>query len=183
VFRARELFLVPVAVLATAGCAGTGPGRADTEATTGEATVAPTPSTGGLACGQAFRGPAAGGELTIVARFPASAAAADGVVTGTVEVTGRRAVRGVVGARAQAFLVRDGRVVSMPMAQDLSGVRWDLAPGEAERLPADAVLVSCAPGAAPLPPGRYELWTRLVVTPDDGPGAESVAGPWPFEVT
>jgi hypothetical protein len=104
-------------------------------------------------------------------------------VTGTVEVTGRRAVRGVVAPRAQGFLVRDGRVVSMPMAQDLSGVRWDLAPGAVGRLPADAVLVSCEPGGGPLPPGRYELWTRLVVTPDDGPGVTTVAGPSSLEIT
>ena len=140
-------------------------------------------STGGdLACGQPFRAPAAG-DLTLVAKFPPAAAAADGVVTGTVEVTSKRAVAGVVSPRAQAFLVREGRVVSMPMAQDLSGVRWDLAGGAVERLPADAVLVSCEPGGAPLPPGSYELWARLVVTPDDGPGVTSVAGPWPLQIT
>lgn len=185
---ARKLILVPVtvlatAVLATAGCAGTGSsGAPDTEKSTREATVAPTPGTSDIACGREFRRPAAG-ELTMVARFPAAAAAADGVVTGTVEVTSKRAVQGVVSPRAQAFLVRDGRVVSMPMAQDLSGVRWDLASGAVERLPADATLVSCEPGGGPLPPGRYELWTRLVVTPDDGPGVASVAGPWPLKIT
>ena len=142
-----------------------------------------TSRTGGdIACGQPFREPAAG-DLTLVAAFPATAAAADGVVTGTVEVTSKRAVAGVVSPRAQAFLVREGRVVSMPMAQDLSGVRWDLAGGAVERLPADAVLVSCEPGGAPLPPGSYELWARLVVTPDDGPGVTSVAGPWPLQIT
>jgi hypothetical protein len=169
------LFLVPFAVLATSGCADTG-------TPTREATVASTPGIDDIACGRAFRGPA-GGELTMVARFPASAAAAESTVTGTVEVTARGAVRGVVSPRAQAFLVRDGRVVSTPLAQDLSGRRWDLASGAVERLPADAALVSCEPGGAPLPPGRYELWTRLVVTPDDGPGVVSVAGPWPFEIT
>lgn len=144
--------------------------------------MATTSSADGIACGQEFRGPA-GGELTMVARFPSSVAAGAGVVSGTVEVTSRRAVRGVVGPGAQAFLVRDGRVVSTPVAQDLSGRRWDLASGAVERLPADAALVSCAPGGAPLAPGRYELWTRLVVTPDDGPGLTSVAGPWPLEIT
>lgn len=178
-FPARILILLPVAVLA-AGCTG---GAPDDPTTIREATVPATPSSGDIACGQVFREPAAGGALTMVARFPASAAAGGGVVTGTVEVTGTRAVRGVVSTRAQVFLVRDGRVVSMPMAQDLSGVRWDLAPGEVERLPADAVLVSCEPGGAPLPPGRYELWTRLVVNPDDGPGVASVAGPWPLDLT
>ncbi|MCA2215996.1 hypothetical protein [Jidongwangia harbinensis] len=144
--------------------------------------MASKPGIDDIACGRPFRG-TAGGELTMVARFPATAAAAAGTVTGTVEVTAERAVRGVAGPRAQAFLVRDGRVVSMPMAQDLSGRRWAVAPGGTERLPADVVLVSCEPGGAPLPPGRYELWTRLVVTPDDGPGVASLAGPWPFEIT
>jgi hypothetical protein len=180
---ARKLILVPIAVFVAAGCGGTtSSGAPDTEKSTREATVAPTPSIGGIACGQEFR-ESASGELTMVARFPASAAAADGVVTGTVEVTSKRAVQGVVSPRAQAFLVRDGRVVSMPVVQDLSGVRWDLASGAVERLPADAALVSCEPGGAPLPPGRYELYARLMVTPDDGPGVVSVAGPWPLEIT
>ena len=180
---AGKLTVVSALVLAVGGCGGAGAtSPPDSEESTRGAPVATVSSTGGIACGQEFRAPG-GGELTMVAKFPASVAAAAGVVTGTVEVTGRRAVRGVVSPRAQAFLVRDGRVVSTPMAQDLSGVRWDLAAGGVERLPADAVLVSCEPGGGPLPAGRYELWARLVLTPDDGPGVTSVGGPWPLEIT
>ena len=173
---AEKCILVSVVVLVVTGCADTGP-------KTLEAPMVTRFSNGDeLVCGEPFRAPEAG-DLTLVAEFPSSAAAADGVVTGTVEVTSKRGVAGVAGPRAQAFLVREGRVVSMPMAQDLSGVRWDLAGGAVERLPADAALVSCEPGGAPLPPGSYELWARLVVTPDDGPGVTSVAGPWPIEIT
>ncbi len=178
---ARRMVLVPI-VLATASCAGNeSSGAPDIESTNREDTAVTTPSTGDIVCGQAFRVPA-GGELTLVARFPATARAADRMVTGTVEVTSRAAVRGVVAPRAQAFLVRDGRVVSTPVAQDLSGVQWDLASGSVERLPADAALVSCEDGGAPLPPGRYEVYARVVVMPGDGPGLASVAGPWPIEV-
>lgn len=179
---ARRIVLVPI-VLATAGCAGNASsGAPDPESTAREATAVITPSTNEIVCGQAFRVPAAG-EVTLVARFPSTARAADRMVTGTVEVTSRAALRGAVAPRAQAFLVRDGRVMSTPVAQDLSGVRWDLAAGAVERLPADAALVSCEDGGAPLPPGRYEVYARLVVTSDDGTGRASVAGPWPIEIT
>ena len=53
----------------------------------------------------------------------------------------------------------------------------------AERLPADAPLVSCRPGGAPLPPGGYDLWARLAITPDDGPALTSFGGPWPITIT
>lgn len=140
------------------------------------------PEGGQITCGGEFQAPAAG-ELTMVARFPASVAAADGVVAGEVEVTSGRPIRGVVAPRAQVFVVGDGRVVSMPLDQDTSGVAWNLAPGTAERLPAEVTLVSCAAGNAPLPPGRYELWARLALTPDDAPAITSFGGPWPLEIT
>lgn len=178
---ARNMLLALAAVFVTAGCAGiNSSGPPDQETPSQEASVAPT--IGDIVCGQPFRGPA-GGALTLTAGFPATASAADQMVTGTVEVTSRRAITGVVSPRAEAFLIRDGRVVTMPMPQDMSGVRWDLASGAVQRVPADAALVSCEPGGAPLPPGRYEVYARVVITPDDGPSIASVGGPWSLEVT
>jgi hypothetical protein len=62
------------------------------------------------------------------------------------------------------------------------GIRWDLAPGRTERLPGEATLVSCDPGGGSVRPGTYELYARVVITPDDGAGVESFGGPWPLEV-
>ncbi|MEJ3743628.1 hypothetical protein WEI85_10095 [Actinomycetes bacterium KLBMP 9797] len=140
------------------------------------------PTVGDIVCGQPFRAPA-GGALTLTAGFPATVSAADRMVTGTVEVTSQRPIQGVASPRAAAFLVREGRVVTMPVPQDMSGVRWDVAAGAVQRVPADAALVSCEPGGAPLPPGRYEIYAQVVVTPDDGPSITSVGGPWPLDVT
>lgn len=143
----------------------------------------PTPGAGAtvVKCGQLFH-PPAGGGLTLTGRFPATVPAGERAVVGTVEVTGKVAVRGVVAPRADVFLVRQGRVATVPLAQDMAGIRWDLAPGEVERLPGEAPLVSCDPGGGPVPAGAYELYTRVVITPDDGVSAESFGGPWPIEV-
>jgi hypothetical protein len=62
------------------------------------------------------------------------------------------------------------------------GLRWDLAPGRTQRLAGEATLLSCGPGGGPVPPGIYELYARVVFTPDDGPGVESFGGPWPLQV-
>lgn len=185
-YAGRIAFLPLVVVLVTAGCAGNNAGGTpDPETSPKEGvTVDGTSGTSdrSLACGQPFR-PVAGGVLTLIARFPAAASAADRMVTGTVEVTSPRAIRGVVSPRAEVFLVRDGRVVGVPVAQDSLGIPWDLAPGKLERLPGDAQLVSCEPGGGPVPPGDYELYARVVITPDDGPGVAAFGGPWPLRVT
>lgn len=134
-----------------------------------------------LECGQPFR-PPAGGGLTLTGSFPATVRAGEPAVTGTVEVTSRKEARGVTSPGADVFLVRDGRVATVPVPQDAIGVRWDLAPGRTERLPAEATLVSCDPGGGTVPPGTYELYARVLFTPDDGVGVESFGGPWPLEV-
>ncbi|MFJ9027123.1 hypothetical protein ACIRQP_01100 [Streptomyces sp. NPDC102274] len=134
-----------------------------------------------LECGRPF-GPTAGGVLTLTGRFPASVPPGEPAVTGTVEATSPVAVRGVVLPRADVFLVRHGRVATVPAAQDSMGIRWDLTAGKAERLPGEAALVSCDPGGGRVRPGTYELYARVVFTPDDGAGTESFGGPWSLEV-
>ena len=143
-----------------------------------------TPATAGtvLRCGLPFRPPAAG-VLTLTGWFPATAASGQGTVSGTVEATSRVAVQGVSTPRADVFLVRNGRVATMPMPQDSLGIRWDLAPGETKRLPGDAALVSCdAPAGGPVSPGDYQLYARILLTPDDGAAVESFGGPWTLKV-
>jgi hypothetical protein len=134
-----------------------------------------------LECGQPFT-PAAGGVLTLTGRFPTTVGTGERVVSGTVEATSRVAVRGVVAPDAEVFLVRHGRIATLPVPQDLMGVRWDLAPGKVERVPGKATLVSCDPGSGLVGPGSYDLYTRVVLTPDDGVSTESFGGPWPLEV-
>jgi hypothetical protein len=146
--------------------------------------------------------PAGAGPLDLTGRFPAVAPAGAQVVSGVVEVTSRVPVRGVVLPQAEMFLVRDGRVATVPVLQDAMGVRLELAAGRVERLPGKATLVSCEPGAGPVSPGTYQLYARVVLTPDgggpdggasDGGGPdggasdggasmESFGGPWPLEV-
>jgi hypothetical protein len=132
---------------------------------------------GEVRCGRPFQLPAPAG-LRLVARFPESVAAAQQTLSGTVEVTSREAMRGVAPAAADVFLVRDGQVVTTPVAQDAIGIRWELAAGETRAMPALASLVSCEPAGGPLPPGGYELYARLVVTADDGVAQRAFGGPW-----
>ena len=72
--------------------------------------------------------------------------------------------------------------MTTPLAQDAIGIRWELAAGETRTMPALASLVSCAPEAEPLPPGDYELYARVVVTPDDGAAQRGFGGPWRLRV-
>ena len=136
---------------------------------------------GEVTCGRPFQPPSPG-ELRLTGRFAERAPADRQIVSGTVEVTAEKAVRGVAAAAADAFLVRAGRVVTMPLAQDAVGVRWDLGAGESKRVPATASLVSCEPGGGPLPPGDYELYAQFVLTPDDGEPTPAYGGPWPLRV-
>ncbi|MGW0709860.1 hypothetical protein ACWD4G_28550 [Streptomyces sp. NPDC002643] len=135
-----------------------------------------------LLCGQPFRPPATVGVLALTGRFPAAVPAGEESVVGTVEATSRTAVRGLAAPVAEVFLVRDGRVVTLPVARDLIGVPWDAAPGESRRLTGEATLVSCDPDVGPLPPGAYDLYARVVIIPDGGAPVESFGGPWPLEV-
>ena len=139
------------------------------------------PDDGGFPeCGRALRAPAAG-ALVLTARFPAAAEAGTGVLSGTVEVLAEEAVRGTVGPQADALLVRDGRVVALPLAQDAVGTTWDLAAGQRVRLDAAVTLVDCA-GGGPLPPGTYELHVRLALVDDEGRPRTHGGGPWPLEL-
>jgi hypothetical protein len=114
----------------------------------------------------------------LVARFPESVQSGQPAVSGRVEVTSREAIRGVAAAAADVFLVRDDQVVALPMPQDAIGVRWDLAAGETRSVPALASLVSCESHGGPLAPGRYALYARMVLTPDDGAAEHAFGGPW-----
>jgi hypothetical protein len=134
-----------------------------------------------IACDRQFRLPAAG-PLALTGKFPTTAATGDRAVVGETEVSAQRAVRGVVTRSAEVFLVREGRVVTTPAVQDSAGVRLDLMPGKAERLPGEATLVSCQPGGGPVPAGTYELYARVVLILDDGARVESFGGPWPLQV-
>lgn len=140
-------------------------------------TPEPGAQSGEVRCGRPIDVPAPG-VLRLAGRFPESVPAGRQTVDGSVEVTSREAVRGVAARAADAFLVRDDQVVTMPMAQDAAGVRWELAAGETRRMPATASLVSCEPDVGPLPPGRYELYARVVLTQDDGKAQTAIGGPW-----
>lgn len=154
--------LLAVLFLGAAGCGDAGGGE--------ESRVSSDP--GEVRCGRPFRLPEPG-ALRLVARFPESAGAGEQTVSGTVEVTSREALRGVAAAAADAFLVRDGRVVTTPLPQDAVGVRWELAAGETRTMPAVTSLRPCEPQGGLLAPGDYELYVRVVVTPEEAFGGPS----------
>ena len=132
---------------------------------------------GQVRCGRPIELPAEG-ALRLVGRFPQSVPAGQRTVAGVIEVTSREPVRGVAAPAADVFLVRDGQVVTTPLAQDAIGVRWELAAGETKKMPALASLMSCDADAGPLPPGPYELYARVVLTPYGGPAQTAFGGPW-----
>jgi hypothetical protein len=142
-----------------------------------------------LVCGGAFE-PPVGSGLTLRGRFPASVTASELTVSGTVELVSDHEVRGVVTAAVDVFLAQGGRIVSVPLAQDLVGQKLELIPGRVETLPAHGTLTPCAADTndggggdvQPLPAGSYDLHTRLVINLDDGTSHESFGGPWPLEV-
>ena len=114
-------------------------------------------------------------------RFPATASANERMVNGTVEVAAKgSAAWGVVTPQAEAFLVREGRIVTLPVPQDVVGRSLHLTAGGVVRMPAMATLVPCAGGA--LSTGVYDLYVRVVLNHDDGTRADSLGGPWPLEV-
>lgn len=147
----------------------------------------PPTSPTALECGRPFR-PPSGGGLTLTGRFPTVVSSSEQTVAGTVEVASdSEVVRGVVTPSADVFLVRDGRIATLPLPQDLVGMRLTLAEGEVERLPAQATLSPCDPGGSAavdgsLRRGTYELYVRVVLNHDDGSSLEAVGGPWPLEV-
>jgi hypothetical protein len=155
------------------------------ESVSGEESVLGEESDNGpdeVACGRPFELPAAGG-LRLVAQFPEHVAAGQPTLSGTVEVTSEEGVRGVAAAAADVFLVRDGRVVTTPLAQDAIGIRCDLAAGETASLAGLALLTSCEPDGGPVPPDVYELYVRVVLIPDDEITPQAFfGGPWPLRV-
>ena len=168
--------LLAVLVLGVAGCRdGAAGGSAGAE----ESRV--SSDSGEVRCGRPFQLPAPVG-LRLVARFPESVPAGQRTLSGMVEVTSREAIRGVAPPAADVFVVLDDQVVTTPVAQDAIGIRWDVAAGETRTMPALASLVSCEPDGGPLPPGGYELYARLVVTPDDGAAQRAFGGPWRLRV-
>jgi hypothetical protein len=177
---------VPCAVLLLAACSSDGSsagGSKETESASGQETTVDTEPAQGtaLGCGQPFQPPTAG-PLTLTAQFPATVGRESEPVTGSVDVTSATALRGVGLGRAEVFLVRDGRIVTLPLPQDSIGVVWNLAPGTARSIPADASLSSCDPSGAALESGTYDMFVRVVVTSDDGDLVESFGGPWPLQV-
>ena len=138
----------------------------------------PTP----LECGQPFQASPASG-LTLTGRFPTVASASEQVISGTVEISSESdVVRGVVAANADVFLVRDGRIVTLPLPQDLVGIPIELGPGHAKQLPALGILSPCDTTEAEksLRSGTYQLYARLVLHRDDGSSMEAISGPWPL---
>jgi hypothetical protein len=83
-------------------------------------------------------------------------------------------VRGVAAPHADMFLVKGGRVVTLPVPQDAVGVRWQLAAGVPKRVSGEVTLVSCEPDGGRLGPGTYELYARIAVFPDSGPVLEFI---------
>jgi hypothetical protein len=168
--------LLAVLVLGVGGCR---------DGATGESVGAEEPrvnsNAGEVRCGRPFQLPAPAG-LRLVARFPESVPAGQQTLSGTVDITSRNALQGVAPAAADVFLVRDDRVVTTPVAQDAIGIRWEQAAGETRTMSALASLVSCEPDGGPLPPGDYELYARVVVTPDDAAARPAFGGPWPLRL-
>jgi hypothetical protein len=72
------------------------------------------------------------------------------------------------------FLVKAGRVVTLPAPQDAVGVRWELAAGVPKSVTGEVTLVSCESAGERLDPGTYELYARIAVFPDSGPVLEFI---------
>jgi hypothetical protein len=168
--------LLAVLVLGVAGCGGGGAGGS-----VGAEESRVSSESGEVRCGRRFQLPGVA-RLRLVALFAESVPAGQQTLSGTVEVTSQKAMRGVAPAAADVFLVRDDRVVTTPVAQDAIGIRWELAAGETRTMPALASLVSCEPDGGPLPRGDYELYARVVVSPDDGAAQRAFGGPWRLRV-
>ncbi len=152
--------------------------RSPEESMTTDLPTSPGPAS--LECGAPFE-PTTGGALMMTSRFPTAVSANEQMVTGSVAVAAKQgAARGVVTPQAEAFLVRDGRIVTLPMPQDSVGQRLDLTDGKVEQMPAAATLVACSGGA--LARGTYDLYVRVVLNHEDGSRTDSLGGPWPLEV-
>lgn len=158
---------------------------------------------------QAFRAGPCGGRVTMLVPAPAlpltlTVRLADGYArdhrgplgTFTVMNTGDRRIIGMSGPAAWVWIARDGVVVTEPGAMPAVNVRVDLAPGESltanlhsvlrqcDATPTDPALVPGMPSPwdEPLAPGRYEVYVRWDLRPDDGDEIALYAGPAPIDL-
>jgi hypothetical protein len=178
----RTPMLLFASILFSAGCGGRGTAPGSSLAPDASSVQhGSMSSSSAVTCGQQFQPPTAG-RLMLAGKFPTAVLTGVRMISGTVEVRTQDVVRGTVAPGADVFLVRDGRVATVPVPHDLTGIQWNLGPGKIEHLPGQAALVSCAPGGGPVRPGTYELYARVVITQDDGTPVESFGGPWPLEV-
>lgn len=172
----RRVICTALTALALTGCGsddeGSTPMAADEQPQTQSQS---TPAPAGQ-CGAAFEPPAAG-PLRATASFASSAKAADGMLTGEIEVEASGAVKGTTSQSAAGLLVREGKIVSESLIQDAMGVPVDLAPGDKTTVPAAVPLSSCQTPGEPLPAGEYELHVTYVVIGEDGSRVEAHAGP------
>lgn len=90
--------------------------------------------------------------------------------TFTVMNAGDRRITGMSGPAAWVWIARGGVVVTEPGAMPAVNVRVDLAPGESLSADLHSVLRQCDSAAADvaLAPGRYEVYVRWDLRPDDG---------------
>ena len=123
--------------------------------------------------------------MTLTAHFPTTVGATAGTLAGTVDIVSAKVMCGVVTPTPDAFLVRDARIVTLPVPADSVGITVELGPGRVERLHSQVSLEPCDPDehSRLLPPGAYELFVRVLMDVDDGTTVESVGGPWPLRVT
>jgi hypothetical protein len=182
----RTATLPLMVAFTAAGCGGAVTRAPDPDASREEsATVSSSPAvssaSAAIECGKPFHLPSTG-TFTLTGSFPTTASTGGPAVSGAVDITSRTAIRGVASANVEVFLVRDGRVVTLPMPQDAMGIRWEMAPGETRRVPGMASLMSCDPAGGPVRAGSYQLYARMALTADDGGRVESFGGPWPLEV-
>lgn len=152
----------------------------------GAPTQGSSASVAALTCGGRFEGPAAS-PISLVGRFPSTVDRREPVVSGTVEVVNsQESVSAVVIPSAEVLLVKNGRIVTLPMPQDLVGQPVTVAPGRSATLPAAGTLTPCeAPdpsAASRVPPGSYEVYARVVLNRDDGSQVVAAGGPWSVEV-
>lgn len=144
-----------------------------------------------VACGEHVeaRPRGSGTPLEVSGSFPTEVASSPDRVRGTVTLTnlGRSRFRGTTAATPDVFLVRDGIVVTVPVAVRDVGAALDLAPGATQSFEAIASLMSCNLQSATtisLPPGNYEIYTIQNVVPDSSP-LQPIAlqgGPWVLTV-
>jgi hypothetical protein len=163
-----------------AGTASTSPPSSEPAQETSAMESTPPAGIGSVQCGQQFEPPGGGGP-TLTSTFPASVTPTQPELSGRVELTSAEELRGVTPPGADVFVVRDGRVVGLPLPQDSVGMLLDLGPGASTSVPARVSLTSCESGR-PLEAGRYELYARLAVAPYGGAALEAVGGPWPLDV-